>query len=778
MAVASLFALGATLGFQAVHAAPFESQVNISMCNWNKFRANIIRDTVYLDGGELYWRRGLSDGSYDSPQNDGNNEGLIYSLQLGQAFDTSKDNLTALFKSMQKAAGAANNIAPNMDDGVMFANDYKFYLYGGLLAPTDSVQDTDLRDDVLEWERYQYGPPKPSWSQGFVGGFTNNDVHTYVSHGAGVSAPSEKLGFYFSGMRGEDWGEITALEAPPHQTSNRLITVDMEEIRAPEWSNTTLDDVPGRALGELVWVPVSEKGVLVAIGGIKYPEDLFSRGANITDDQAEENESTGPEFMKSIPVYDVASGSWYMQNTTGDTPPTLARFCSVVAEAKDKSSYNIYIYGGYDGQDASARPSDAVYVLSVPTFRWVKVYDGESNHGRYGHKCFRTYPDKMLVLGGLYTSARQCVPGGFIQVFNLNTLKFQDVYDPQDWEEYKVPDLISAQIGGNSLGGADDEPEDEWDHDDLEELFDTEYTGKIETYYPYEAPEVTASPTPGPEDESSEGGGGGLPKWVPPVLGVVLGLVAISAAAVVWLVWRRRRNPQYVQSVTGTSETRNRILGWMYGVGQPQVPPKPDPTLASTELGVDHKHTSRFSEAGFESVASPHPTGTVVYSDAGTSGAQEAGSQAVYEMHSEPRSAPIELPTEHNFGPAAGLAATAAAKGDRTPSPHTQARHLSDASTTFISPVSPPVSPPPDHPSQQPLDDQQRPGHNRGNSSISSAGVGGIGFPASLDDAIAADQRRSQGQRHVSTAFTEEGLSPMTERPDPMDQGRGQGDRT
>ena len=71
----------------------------------------------------------------------------------------------------------------------------------------------------------------------------------------------------------------------------------------------------------------------------------------------------------------------------------------------------------------------------------------------------------------------------------------------------------------------------------------------------------------------------------------------------------------------------------MYGVGQPQVPPKPDPTLASTELGVDHKHTSRFSEAGFESVSSPHPTGTVVYSDAGTSGAQEAGSRAVYEMH-------------------------------------------------------------------------------------------------------------------------------------------------
>lgn len=54
----------------------------------------------------------------------------------------------------------------------------------------------------------------------------------------------------------------------------------------------------------------------------------------------------------------------------------------------------------------------------------------------------------MLVLGGVYTSPAQCVPGGIIQVFNLNALEFQDVYDPEEWEEYEVPDMISAQIGG------------------------------------------------------------------------------------------------------------------------------------------------------------------------------------------------------------------------------------------------------------------------------------------------------------------------------------------
>lgn len=97
------------------------------------------------------------------------------------------------------------------------------------------------------------------------------------------------MGFYFSGMRGEDWEPINALTASPTETSNRLITVDMADMRGAKWDNTTLDDVPGRALGELVWVPVAQNGILVAIGGIKYPEDLFSGGRKWTDDQAEEN---------------------------------------------------------------------------------------------------------------------------------------------------------------------------------------------------------------------------------------------------------------------------------------------------------------------------------------------------------------------------------------------------------------------------------------------------------------------------------------------------------
>lgn len=140
--------------------------------------------------------------------------------------------------------------------------------------------------------------------------------------------------------------------------------------------------------------------------------------------------------------------SRYQQKTKGDIPPKLTMFCSVMAPAQDGSSYNIYIYGGYDGNASRNPPSDSVYVLSLPSFTWVKVYEGEERHGRSNHKCVKPYPDQMLVLGGVLRGGGICVEDGIIRVFNLNTHRFQDTYDPTKWEEYKVPDLVTAQIGG------------------------------------------------------------------------------------------------------------------------------------------------------------------------------------------------------------------------------------------------------------------------------------------------------------------------------------------
>lgn len=152
-------------------------------------------------------------------------------------------------------------------------------------------------------------------------------------------------------------------------------------------------------------------------------------------------------FIKKVKV--LINNDRYLQNTTGDIPPQLTLFCSVVAPASDSSSFNIYIYGGYDGVNAESTPSDDVYILSVPSFTWIKAYSGQAVHGRSGHKCLKVYPDKMFVLGGIFqNNPAVCLDGGFIQVFNLNTLEFQDTYSPTDWSNYSVPSIVTRQIGG------------------------------------------------------------------------------------------------------------------------------------------------------------------------------------------------------------------------------------------------------------------------------------------------------------------------------------------
>ena len=120
----------------------------------------------------------------------------------------------------------------------------------------------------------------------------------------------------------------------------------------------------------------------------------------------------------------------------------------------------IYAYGGYSGltyngyqndnlDDLPSNNYDHVYVLSVPSFIWTKVYDGKLDAARRGHRCQKISDNKMMVFGGV--SAKHdhgCLIGDIVRVFNLNTLKFEDGYTPEKADRYKVPEVITAVIGG------------------------------------------------------------------------------------------------------------------------------------------------------------------------------------------------------------------------------------------------------------------------------------------------------------------------------------------
>ncbi|ROW04475.1 hypothetical protein VMCG_04975 [Cytospora schulzeri] len=548
----------------------------VKVCSKLIVTAAVLRDTLYVDGGYLYWTPGFADGHFGDATQDDNPMGLIYTLNFSTPFNMSQ-NISEVFVTQSKVGGgAANNIAPNYFDGALLANDDELFFYGGLLLKNVDAESEPRGDEVLEYQGYQYGVEKDGFNSGYKNFDLVDGLTRYIAYGGAANAPSENKAFYFSGMQSPSHGSIFYPGINQSETavnvSNTLITLDMSTQNSEKWTNVTLpDSIAGRANPELVWVPVGSQGILVALGGVVYPGFV---NYDQESDNPTESENQSPAFMSDINIYDIAADKWYTQPTTGG-PSQLTRGCAVMQPAQDYSSFNIYYYGGYDGlhyTDASYFKDD-VWVLSLPSFMWMKVASGRSGHGRAGHKCVMPYPDQMMVIGGGPAQSDSspgptCVEGGFIELFNLSSAEWLDQYDPNVWSEYQLPSMIYQMIGGDEFGSATSTTPAStgWATPALASVFATTYpTSKITTYYPYAAATTNSSSLPTVSAHSG-GGGSSVPKYLPPLLGVILGLILVSSIVVGILVWRRRR---LLKKNGGrsemTDENGNRIISWIRG---------------------------------------------------------------------------------------------------------------------------------------------------------------------------------------------------------------------
>lgn len=136
-------------------------------------------------------------------------------------------------------------------------------------------------------------------------------------------------------------------------------------------------------------------------------------------------------------------------------------------------------------------------------------------------------------------------------------------------------------------GGATTVQPAKWGDNALSSLFGTKYTGNVTNYYPYRLVNATATspnsprnttvlPTAVPQGPQ----GGGTPGWIGPVLGVVLGLVFLTAVVAFILFWRRHKYLKtYGSSEDGTHSNRHRIMSWMQGT--------PPVAKATTETTTD-----------------------------------------------------------------------------------------------------------------------------------------------------------------------------------------------
>ncbi|KAG8425028.1 hypothetical protein J3458_001771 [Metarhizium acridum] len=575
--------LATCIGLASCSNAQFSNwlsdQVNTSICTWSQPRAALIRDTVYLDGGTIWWNPGLASGKFGPHLNQGNLQGYVLSYNLSESF-TKGANVTEILlnKRMSKAIGGTQSgisSEPGYDDGGMLANDAEFFLYGGALTiDTLASYAEPAANAVLAYRKYAYGPEKPLWQSGFNSGHLDDGVTRYIAYGGPVSAPSENKAWYFSGLTSPSRGPISVVTKANNTTlamnpSNTLIELDMTDQLFEKWTNTTLpDNIKPRANPEVVWVPVGKQGILVVLGGVVYPD-----WASGVFESANETESKlkSPEFMRTIDIYDIANKKWYQQPTEGG-PGARTRGCAVVAPASDTSSFNIYYYGGYDGIHPKNDFSDEVWVLSLPSFSWTLLNKGVPVHGRSGHKCFKPYPDQMMVFGG-YTpksgSSFSCLDQGPVVVFNLTSGKWLDGYSPTKYSNYGVHEKIIAAVGGTISGGAtvSSPVPSGWASKELGAVFSVAYdTKKLKQYWPYDSvssppppPGATTSP---PEQPVFQPDNHLLQIILPAVLVPII--ISIGLGIALWYCCARRKKSTAVSSTDSTAdESGLNIMTWV-----------------------------------------------------------------------------------------------------------------------------------------------------------------------------------------------------------------------
>ena len=274
--------------------------------------------------------------------------------------------------------------------------------------------------------------------------------------------------------------------------------------------------------------------------------------------------------MQTIDVYDVSGDRWYQQ-ASKNAPGARTRGCAVVGVASDKSSFNIYYYGGYDGLHPESSFYDDVWVLSLPSFTWTQINQGQAVHARAGHQCFTPYPDQMMVLGGYPPqpgTEPTCLDQGPIVNFNLSSGEWLEGYDPMRFAEYAVPSKVQSVIGGHAAGGATvTAPVASAWAKGLDRVFGTPYDEKkITHYWPYASATSSNRPSLPTGGGSNNGGSGGLPSWAGPVLGVILGLMGLIAIIILVVLYQRRKFFFRNRSgESGTEDTGLRILSWMRG---------------------------------------------------------------------------------------------------------------------------------------------------------------------------------------------------------------------
>ena len=164
----------------------------------------------------------------------------------------------------------------------------------------------------------------------------------------------------------------------------------------------------------------------------------------------------------TVHVWDIATKTWFAQSTTtgGHSPDILKQnSCFVVASAEDNSSHNIYLYQWGWGEGVSR-----VFILTLPTFRWVLVYESSEDGVEGGGGCLKVHEKHMVLYRGWpyipdnydnldNPEAKVCDYGKDskrfqgMQIYDMSSLTWTTKVELKN-QKYLVPELLYNIIGG------------------------------------------------------------------------------------------------------------------------------------------------------------------------------------------------------------------------------------------------------------------------------------------------------------------------------------------
>ena len=111
-------------------------------------------------------------------------------------------------------------------------------------------------------------------------------------------------------------------------------------------------------------------------------------------------------------------------------------------------SANIFSYV-YGGRGVNSQVFDDIYVLSLPSFIWTKIYQG--NSPRHSHSCHRLGSRLMVSVGGISSFNTTAAPCDWetkgVAIFDMSNVTWSSFYD-QSAPSYTVPTAVVAKIGG------------------------------------------------------------------------------------------------------------------------------------------------------------------------------------------------------------------------------------------------------------------------------------------------------------------------------------------